>query len=220
MIKIAPSILASDLANLGPCIERLACWGADWVHYDVMDGHFTDKLSFGPVLLSSIRKYTELPIDVHLMIEDPIRWIKPFKEAGADAISVHVEADRHIHRTLQFIQDNGMLSAVAINPGTPVSMIYDCLPFCDYVLIMSVDPGCGGSGFIDRSLTKIIELKQLIDKEKLTVEIEVDGGINVSNAQQCVSAGADILVAGSSIFRSEDPEKTIKQLKTECVQRE
>ena len=213
MIKIAPSILAADFANLGRDIISLSDWNADWVHFDVMDGHFVPNMSFGPPICAAIRPLTKLPIDVHLMVEDPTRFIPWFQKAGADIITIHVEAERHLHRALQQIHEGGCKAGVVLNPGTPALAVKEVLPYCDLVLVMSVNPGYGGQKFIPESLDKIAELRQMIDQRGLTTEIEVDGGVNPETAKLCIDAGATVLVAGSAVFLAKDPKDMIHQLR-------
>ena len=213
MIKIAPSILSADFANLGRDIVSLSDWNADWVHFDVMDGHFVPNMSFGPPICAAIRPLTKLPIDVHLMVEDPTRFIPWFQKAGADIITVHVEAERHLHRALQQIHEGGCKAGVVLNPGTPALAVKEVLPYCDLVLVMSVNPGYGGQKFIPESLEKIAELRQMIDQRGLTTEIEVDGGVNPETAKLCIDAGATVLVAGSAVFLAKDPKDMILQLR-------
>ena len=213
MIKIAPSILAADFAALGRDVRSLADWSADWVHFDVMDGHFVPNLSFGPPILSAIRPLTKLPIDVHLMVEEPSRFVPWFLQAGADIITIHVEAEKHLHRALEQIHEAGRKAGVVLNPGTPASMVKEVLPYCDLVLVMSVNPGYGGQKFIPESVSKIAELRHMIDECGLTTEIEVDGGINPETAKRCIDAGATVLVAGSAVFQSIDPAGMIHQLR-------
>lgn len=215
MIKIAPSILASDFANLGRDVRSLADWQADWVHFDVMDGHFVPNLSFGPPLLSAIRPLTKLPIDVHLMVEYPSRFIPWFLKAGADIITVHVEAEKHLHRSLQQIHESGRKAGVVLNPGTPAIAAKEVLPYCDLVLVMSVNPGFGGQKFIPETIEKIAELRQMIDARGLATEIEVDGGINPEIAKLCIDAGATVLVAGSAVYQANDPVAMIRALRCE-----
>ena len=213
MIKIAPSILAADFANLGRDVQSLSTWSADWVHFDVMDGHFVPNLSFGPPILSSIRPLTKLPVDVHLMVEEPSRFVPWFLSAGADIITIHVEAEKHLHRALQQIHEAGCKAGVVLNPGTPALAAKEVLPYCDLVLVMSVNPGYGGQKFIPESIGKIAELRRMIDELGLATEIEVDGGINPDTAKLCIDAGATVLVAGSAVFQASDPAAMIRDLR-------
>lgn len=213
MIKIAPSILAADFASLGRDVASLQRWGADWVHFDVMDGHFVPNLSFGPPILSSVRSLTKLPIDAHLMVEEPSRFIPWFLQAGADIITIHVEAEKHLHRSLQLIREAGKKAGVVLNPGTPAIAAKEVLPYCDLVLVMSVNPGFGGQKFIPESIEKIAELRRMIDERGLATEIEVDGGINPQTAQLCIDAGATVLVAGNAVFQANDPADMIRDLR-------
>lgn len=215
MIKIAPSILSADFANLGRDIERLSDWKADWIHFDVMDGHFVPNMSFGPVLCSAIRPLTKLPIDVHLMVNEPSRFFDWFVKAGADIITFHAEAEPHIHRSLQHLHERGVKAGVVLNPGTPAVAVKEVLPYCDLVLVMSVNPGFGGQKFIPESLSKIAELRSMIDERGLSTEIEVDGGVNPETAKLCVQAGATVLVAGSAVFNAPDQKEMIRQLRGE-----
>lgn len=214
MIKIAPSILAADFANLGRDVQALSTWGADWLHFDVMDGQFVPNISFGPPILSSIRPQTRLPIDVHLMVENPSRFIPWFIHAGADIITIHVEAEKHLHRSLQQIHEAGRKAGIVLNPGTPAVAAKEVLPYCDLVLVMSVNPGYGGQKFIPESVEKIAELRKMIDARGLPTEIEVDGGINPETAKLCIDAGATVLVAGSAVFQASDPAAMIRDLRS------
>lgn len=213
MAKIAPSILSADFSNLEQEIKKVEDFGADFIHIDVMDGNFVPNITLGPCVIKSIRKVTNLPFDVHLMIEYPERYLKDFAEAGADIISFHQEATRHVHRTIQDIKKFGKKAGIAINPATPVSLIEDILEEVDLILVMSVNPGFGGQSFIKSTLKKISTLKQIILKNNYKTLIEVDGGINEDNAEEIVKAGADILVAGSAIYKSCDPKGVINKLK-------
>lgn len=215
MIKIAPSILSADFANFGRDIERLTEWKADWIHYDVMDGHFVPNMSFGPVLCSAIRPLTKLLIDVHLMVNEPSRFFDWFVKAGADIITFHAEAEPHIHRSLQHLHERGVKAGVVLNPGTPAVAVKEVLPYCDLVLVMSVNPGFGGQKFIPESLSKIAELRSMIDERGLATEIEVDGGVNPETAKLCIQAGATVLVAGSAVFNAPDQKEMIRQLRGE-----
>ena len=214
MIKIAPSILSADFAAMGKAVKALREQGADWVHFDVMDGNFVPNITFGPGMCKAIRPYTDLPIDVHLMVEHPSDWIEPFKAAGADVLTIHVEsAERHLHRALQAIHAAGMKAGVVLNPATPVSSCVHLLPECDLVLLMSVNPGFGGQSFIYETLRKIRALRKEIDYRGLKTLIEIDGGVNPETAKLCIEAGADVLVAGSAVFKAPDPAEMIKALR-------
>ena len=214
MIKISPSILASDFANLEREIKKIDEGGADLIHIDVMDGCFVPNISFGLPVISAIRKCTEKPFDVHLMIDAPERYIEEFKKAGADIITVHAEATTHLHRTLQSIKALGLKTGVALNPGTDVSCLKYVLSLTDMVLVMSVNPGFGGQKFIPEAIDKVREVKALIGDRD--IDIEVDGGISAGNAHLVVEAGANVLVAGSAIFNAPSAKEEIEKMKS-CV---
>nr|WP_311479087.1 ribulose-phosphate 3-epimerase [uncultured Porphyromonas sp.] len=209
---IAPSVLSADFLNLGRDIEMLNQSKAEWIHLDIMDGLFVPNISFGLPVVQAIRKATTKTLDVHLMIEQPERYITAFADAGADVLTLHYEASRHLHRAMQQIRDAGMKAGVVLNPHTPVELLQDLLPYLDLVLLMSVNPGFGGQKFIPQILDKTVRLKKMIEKQGLEVLIEVDGGVNAETAAQLFDAGADALVAGSYVFGSEDPQKTIERL--------
>ena len=204
MKLIAPSILSADFANLGDDIKRVIDAGADWIHADVMDGHFVPNITFGPMVVSAVRRITDLPIDVHLMIEAPERYIDDFAKAGASHISVQVETCVHLHRTVHQIKEAGARAGVVLNPATPISSVNWILGDVDYVLVMSVNPGFGGQAFIPSSLDKIRALRKLIGTQGLEVQIEIDGGVNLETIGSIAEAGADVFVAGSAIFGSSD----------------
>ena len=213
MRRIAPSILSADFSKLGAEIKAVETAGADWIHVDVMDGHFVPNISFGPLVVQAARQVTDLPLDVHLMIENPDSYIPAFAEAGASYISVQVETCIHLNRTVQLIKDCGAHAGVVLNPSTPVKSLEWILEYVDYVLIMSVNPGFGGQEFIPNSIAKIKALRTQIQDRGLTVLIEVDGGVNENTIGEISSAGVDIFVAGSAIFGSRDYQKTIQSFR-------
>lgn len=213
MIKIAPSILSADFSQLANEIVKVEKAGADWIHIDVMDGHFVPNLTFGPPVVAAIRKVTKLPFDVHLMVSNPQDLIEPFVQAGADVITVHAETAPHLHRLIQAIKDSGKKAGVSLNPSTPLSAIEEVLSDVDMILIMSVNPGYGGQKFIPGAVDKIARLKALVDQRNLTVDIQVDGGINAVTARQVVAAGANILVAGSAVYGAQDMTQAIKDIR-------
>ena len=212
MVKVSPSILSADFSRLGEQIKLVEKY-ADMLHLDVMDGHFVPNITFGSLIIESVNRVTDLPIEAHLMIESPASYIQEFANAGADVITVHIEADKHIHRTLCKIKDLGKKAGVSLNPSTPASEIEYVLEEVDMVLVMTVNPGFGGQKFIDSMLPKIRKLKDLIREGNLKAEIEADGGINSETAKKAVAAGADMLVAGSYVYGSKNPAAAIQSLK-------
>ena len=213
MVKIAPSILSADFSKLGEDIERIDKGGADFIHIDVMDGSFVPNISFGLPVIKSIRNRSDKIFDVHLMIDNPANYIDAFVEAGADLITVHYEADRHIDRTINYIKSKGKMAAVALNPGTPVCVLKDIINSLDMVLIMSVNPGFGGQKFIPYSLEKIREVKEMSKTGNPDLLIQVDGGIGKDNVKSVIEAGANVIVAGSAVFNSGDISENIKALR-------
>ncbi len=210
---IAPSVLAADFANLQHDIEMINTSDADWFHIDIMDGVFVPNISFGMPVLRDIAKHAKKTIDVHLMIVDPDRYIKTFADLGSDILTVHYEACTHLHRTLQAIKSAGMKAGVALNPHTNVALLEDVINDIDLVCIMSVNPGFGGQSFIENTYKKVEQLREIIDKNNAKTLIEIDGGVTDKNAKQLIDAGADVLVAGSFVFKSQNPTQTIKELK-------
>jgi len=216
MIKIAPSILSADFARLGEEVRAVASAGADYIHIDVMDGHFVPNLTIGPLVVAALRKVTDRPLDVHLMIENPDLYIPEFAKAGADIITVHQEAVPHLHRTVQLIKSLGKKAGVSINPATPVATLDVILDDLDLVLVMTVNPGFGGQGFIASGLEKIAALRREIDRRRLAVELEVDGGVKTENIARIAAAGADVFVAGSAVFGAADYAATIAELRRQA----
>ena len=213
MVKIAPSILSANFANLANEIKDVEQGGADYIHIDVMDGHFVPNITIGPLIVEAVRPTTKLPLDVHLMIENPDLYIPAFAKAGADYISVHVEACPHLHRTIQLIKAEGVKAGIVLNPATPVESILPMLEDIDLILFMTVNPGFGGQKFIHSVLPKIRYLSRIVDERGLQIEIEVDGGVNEETAQRCVEAGANVLVAGSAIYNKQDRAKAISAIR-------
>ena len=217
-IDIAPSILSSDFSRLAEEIESVQLGGATILHVDVMDGHFVPNITIGLPVVKSIASSTKLPIDAHLMISEPGRYAEQFVAAGAKMVSVHVEADPHLHRTLASIKAAGAYAGIAVNPATPLGAVEEALSFADYVLVMSVNPGFGGQRFIPTSLDKVRRLRRKIDESGLNVRIEIDGGIDRGNIAEVVAAGAEIIVAGSAIFGAEDPQAAVRELRDATVE--
>lgn len=212
MFEIAPSILSADFTKLAEEINAVKAGGAKVLHVDVMDGHFVPNITIGLPVVKSIRKATEMVIDTHLMISEPGRYAAEFVKAGADMVSVHVEADAHLHRTLTAIREAGGRSGVAINPATPIETLTEALPYADFILLMSVNPGFGGQSFIPTMLDKLRRLKQMIGERELPVQIEIDGGVDLTNIREIVGAGAQLIVAGSAVFGGGDPATSVKAL--------
>jgi ribulose-phosphate 3-epimerase len=213
MALIAPSLLAADFLQLQAACDMLNKSEADWFHLDIMDGRFVPNISYGPMLVNFFRKTTSKICDVHLMIEEPETYAEAFKEAGADMLTVHYEACRHLHRNIQQIKSLGMQAGVALNPHTPVELLKDILQDVDMVLLMSVNPGFGGQSFIPHTINKIKRMREMIDEQLLNVKIEIDGGVTLDNAKMIIEAGADVLVAGSTVFKAVSPVQTIAALK-------
>jgi len=218
MVRIAPSVLSADFSNLKDEIAKVEKGGAHLLHVDVMDGHFVPNITFGPLIVGALNRITDLPLDVHLMIENPHLYFKQFIQEGADWISIHYEGNHHLNRDIAFLKNEGVKAGVVLNPATPLSSLDYILDYVDFVLLMSVNPGFGGQGFIDNIKEKIRCLREIIDRRALQVEIEVDGGIGLDNIQQIVSCGVDIVVAGSSVFHHQDPEWVVREMIKRCRQ--
>lgn len=213
MKKLAPSILSADFARLGEEIKAVEEAGADYIHIDIMDGHFVPNITIGPLVVETAKAVTTLPLDVHLMISDPDRYVQDFIKAGSDLLSVHVETCPHLQRTLTYIRELGGRSAAVLNPSTPISTLEYVMDDLDMVLLMTVNPGFGGQKFIPTMLPKIQKMRALIDEKKLPIELEVDGGVNLENISQISQAGADVVVAGSAVYKSGDCRKAVRMMK-------
>jgi len=218
MVEIAPSILSADFARLGEEIAAVERGGAGLIHVDVMDGHFVPNITVGLPVVKSVAKTTRLPVDAHLMISEPGRYAEQFVDAGARMVSVHVEIDLHLNRTLDGIRKKGAMAGVAINPATPLGALEEALEFCDYVLLMSVNPGFGGQAFVPTSLDKLKRLRRMIELRRVPVRIEIDGGIDVANIGQVVAAGAELIVSGSAVFGKPDPAEAVRALREASLQ--
>lgn len=214
-MKIAPSILAADFSKLADEIKEVEAGGADYIHVDVMDGHFVPNITMGPIVVEAIKPITQLPLDVHLMIKNPDQYIEAFAKAGADYLTVHVETTPHLHRTIQEIKKWGVKPGVVLNPATPVETIKYVIKEIDIVLLMTVNPGFGGQSFIESVLPKITEVKNMSEQAGVQIEIEVDGGINPETAKLCKEAGANVFVAGSAIFSQSDRQLAIKEIRAQ-----
>jgi ribulose-phosphate 3-epimerase len=212
--KIAPSLLSANFARLAEQIKMVERGKADWLHLDIMDGHFVPNITFGPLVVRSIRPITKLPLDAHLMVENPDQYLDDFREAGVDHITVHVEGSRHLHRTIQKIKKLGLKAGVSLNPATPAISLREILPFVDQVLVMSVNPGFGGQSFIRQSLRKIQEIVMMAEAIDKVIDISVDGGVDERNASEIVSAGATVLVAGFTIFSKKNIPQAVKNLRS------
>ena len=215
---ITPSLLAADFAKLGEEVRAVTEAGADWLHLDIMDGHFVPNISFGPGLIKALRRHTTIPFDVHLMIAPVDPYLQAFADAGADLISLHPEAGAHLHRSLQTIRGLGKKAGVVLNPATPIAAIEHVLDLCDLILVMSVNPGFGGQKFIPGTLDKLREARALIDASGRDIRLEIDGGVNVNNIREIAAAGADTFVAGSAIFNAPDYQEVIAKMRAELAQ--
>ncbi len=213
MKKLAPSILSADFSRLGEEIKAVEEAGADYIHIDIMDGHFVPNITVGPLVVETAKAVTTLPLDVHLMISEPDRYVQDFIKAGSDLLSVHVETCPHLQRTLTFIRELGGKPAAVVNPSTPISTLENVLNDLDMVLLMTVNPGFGGQKFIPTMLPKIKQMRKLIDEKKLPIELEVDGGVNLENISRISEAGADVVVAGSAVYKSKDCRETVRLMK-------
>jgi ribulose-phosphate 3-epimerase len=212
-VRVAPSLLAADFARLGEETRAVAAAGADWLHLDIMDGHFVPNISYGPVVVKALRKHAGIPFDVHLMIAPADPYLEAFAAADADLISVHPEAGPHLHRTLQTIRALGKRAGVVLNPATPISAVENVLDLCDLILVMSVNPGFGGQSFLDSQLGKIAALRRMIDGSGRDIALEVDGGVTAQTAPRCIEAGADVLVAGTAVFGAPDYARAIAAIR-------
>lgn len=216
-VLVAPSILSADFSRLGEDLQVITRSGADWVHLDVMDGHFVPNLTFGPPIIAQIRRHSPLPFDVHLMIERPQDWLKAYRDAGADRLTIHLEACRHVQRHLVQIRELGAAAGLCLNPQTPLAGLEYVLPDCDHVLVMTVNPGFGGQSLLEPVVKKIADLRRLIDRLGLPTLIEVDGGIDRGNAQRILAAGADVLVMGSAFFREQEKQALVAHLHAAAI---
>ncbi|MDD8014614.1 MAG: ribulose-phosphate 3-epimerase [Acidobacteriota bacterium] len=212
-IRIAPSILSADFSRIADAVRTAEAAGADLIHIDIMDGHFVPNLTLGPQIVAALKKQTSLPLDVHLMVENPRSFIPLFHDAGADWISIHLEASRHLHKDVTSIRELGAKAGLALNPATPLHLMREIIGELDFVLLLTVNPGWGGQKFIPSCMMKIRRLKDWIREEKLAAAVEIDGGVNLANFEDLIRAGADIFVAGSSIFRADDPAAVIRRMK-------
>ncbi len=215
-IRIAPSLLAADFARLGEEVRAVAAAGADWLHLDIMDGHFVPNISFGPGLVKALRPHAAIPFDVHLMIAPADPYLAAFAEAGADLISLHPEAGPHLHRSLQTIRGLGKRAGVVLNPATPAAVVAPVLDLCDLILVMSVNPGFGGQSFIRTQLDKIAALRAMIAASGRDIALQVDGGVTAATARECIAAGADVLVAGTAVFGAPDYAAAIRAIRGDC----